>query len=104
MVSQWKKTFRLCTVTCRIQLGVAKFLLKEGSRAVGGKGNDVDQAVTLRLLDQTLDLVQYRESLDIAELGTLAARPLTKGFDREIAALKRMTLRHDQDGDAASVH
>jgi hypothetical protein len=73
-----------------------------------GKGDDVCRNTTLRLMDQALDLVQYRESLNLGELRTLlddlAATVPDKRLDNEIAALKQMTLRYDQDGDAASTH
>jgi hypothetical protein len=59
-------------------------------------------------MDQALDLVQYRESLNLGELRTLlddlATTVPDKRLDNEIAALKQMTLRYDQDGDAAVIH
>jgi hypothetical protein len=76
--------------------------------AVWGKGDDRDRITTLRLLDQALDLVQYRELLNLGELRTLlddlAAKVPGKKLDNEIAALKQMTLRYDEDGDAASIY
>jgi hypothetical protein len=76
--------------------------------AVWGKGDNLDRNTTLRLMDQALDLVQYRELLNLVELRTLlddlAAKAPGKRLDNEIAALKQMILRYDQDGDAASIH
>jgi hypothetical protein len=74
---------------------------------VWGKGDDVARNTTLRLIEQALDLVQYQESLDLGELRTLlddlAAMAPDKRLDEVIAAIKQMSLRHDQDGDAPSL-
>ena len=71
---------------------------------VWGKMGDVDRNTTLRLTEQALDLVQYPESLDLVELRSLldelAAEAPDKRLDNDIAALKQLTLRHDQAGDA----
>ena len=70
--------------------------------------DDVGRNTTLRLMEQALDLVQYRESLDLGEvrslLDELAATVPDKRLDNDIAALKELTLRQKQDGAASSSH
>lgn len=72
---------------------------------VWAKLDDVGQNTTLRLMEQALDLVQYRESLDLAELRTLldelAAATPDRRLDDAITSVKQMTL-HLDDGGAAS--
>jgi hypothetical protein len=75
---------------------------------VWGKLDNVSRNTTLRLMEQALDLVQYRESLHLAELRNvldeLAAAAPDSRLNSEIAAVKQMTLRLDEDGSAASLH
>lgn len=94
----------------RTELFWALLELKEGLwRAWAGwiKRDDLDRITALRIIEQALDLVQYQESPDLSELRTLlddlAPKMPDKKLENEIAALKQMTLRHDQDGDAASL-
>lgn len=74
---------------------------------VWGRLDDVGGNTTLRLMEQALDLVQYRESLDLAELRTLldalAAAAPDRRLDDEITSVKQITLRLADDGAGPGV-
>jgi hypothetical protein len=68
------------------------------ARTVWDQQNAVHRATTLRLVDQVLDLVQYRETPNMAEVRTLldqiAAKVPDRRADKEVEALKQLTLSY----------
>ena len=74
---------------------------------VWGTSDGVGRNTTLRLMEQALDLVQYRETLDLRELrrllDELAAAAPDRRLDNDMVALKQQILRHEQDGNASSI-